>query len=583
MSIGKSLKKRWSNLGAVRQIPVLLELLSSPRAPGPQLPFRVRIGVTGHRTLTDRTAVAEQVRNVLETIERDVFPRSTETPVRYTVVSALAEGADRLVAAVVLEREGAKLEVVLPLPKDDFKTDFETAESRQEFDRLLKQASQVYPPDGVEARPEAYLSGGLRLVDHVDVLIAVWDGLPSRGTGGTADIVEYARALQVPVFVIGSQAPHELSCPPLPAGTRAGLGYRILDAVDLRFGRRHERTGLERLQEQFEHLDTFNRERVAARRIAASIVTQRGYLGTAPEVAGYRSFAEWSLPYFVRADILAGLYQWIYTRLAFLVFAFAGAAVTMAAAQQVYLPEQQFLIVIEVALMVLVIAFVWAARKWHHHLRWITYRSLAENLRSAPFIAAIRDAEPVNDADEGGLATEAGASWVQRAFSEIWAGRPPTLGGPQPGETEADVLAAFFDQAWVADQIDYHRKRSATLDHYHHVLSLAINALFLATFVAALLHTFGDPPSRRTLVFLAISLPALAASLSGYRELRQFGLHSERFRRAAERLSRISTRMGFEHDARSVRKEAAAAYVIMRDESLDWFGVVEFQEIQVVA
>ena len=101
--------------------------------------------------------------------------------------------------------------------------------------------------------------------------------------------------------------------------------------------------------------------------------------------------------------------------------------------------------------------------------------------------------------------------------------------------------------------------------------------------MAALLHASGHPPSHETLVFLAISLPAIAASLSGYRELRQFGLHSERFRRVGERLSRIRTRLSFEQDALSVRKEAAAAYGIMRDESLDWFGVVEFQEIQVVA
>jgi hypothetical protein len=518
--------------------------------------------------------------------------------VRYTVVSALADGADRLVARVVLEREGAKLEAVLPLPADDFAHDFD-ADSRAEFDRLLKTATHVYEPtpNEVEARPEAYLGGGHRLVDHVDVLIAVWDGLPPRGTGGTAEIVEYAREQQVPVFVIESKAPYQLERPRLPSETRAGLLYRFLEAVDMRFTRRHERSGLEHLREQFAHLDTFNRERVAARRLASSVATERGYLGAAPEQAGYQSFAEWSLPYFVRADILAGFYQWAYTRLAFLVFALAGTAVTFAAAQAVYLPERHGLIIVEVGLMVMVIVFVSAASIWHHHMRWITYRSLAENLRSAPFIAAITEAgEPGSDVE--GLGSDSHAPWFQRAFSEIWSDRPPTLGGPPAGPDEAHTLATFFDDAWIAGvlnpdapdekrryggQVGYHRKRSATLDRYHHGLSLLINALFVGTFVAALLHTLGYGPSTGTLVFLAISLPAIAASLSGYRELRQFGLHSERFHRAGDRLLRVRTRMLAERNPVSVRRQAAAAYAIMRDEGLDWFGVVEFQEIQVIA
>jgi hypothetical protein len=36
----------------------------------------------------------------------------------------------------------------------------------------------------------------------VDRLLAVWDGRPARGVGGTADIVEYARLSRVPVDII---------------------------------------------------------------------------------------------------------------------------------------------------------------------------------------------------------------------------------------------------------------------------------------------------------------------------------------------------------------------------------------------
>lgn len=46
--------------------------------------------------------------------------------------------------------------------------------------------------------------GGLELwlVGLVDELIAVWDGKPARGYGGTADVVAYAERTGVPVRVL---------------------------------------------------------------------------------------------------------------------------------------------------------------------------------------------------------------------------------------------------------------------------------------------------------------------------------------------------------------------------------------------
>jgi hypothetical protein len=41
-------------------------------------------------------------------------------------------------------------------------------------------------------RLDAYRRVGHYVVDHCDLLIAIWDGQPARGRGGTADIVQYA-------------------------------------------------------------------------------------------------------------------------------------------------------------------------------------------------------------------------------------------------------------------------------------------------------------------------------------------------------------------------------------------------------
>jgi hypothetical protein len=40
------------------------------------------------------------------------------------------------------------------------------------------------------------------MLDMIDQLIAVWDGQPARGHGGTADVVNEAHQHQLPVTVL---------------------------------------------------------------------------------------------------------------------------------------------------------------------------------------------------------------------------------------------------------------------------------------------------------------------------------------------------------------------------------------------
>jgi len=53
-----------------------------------------------------------------------------------------------------------------------------------------------------EPSEEAYLAAGCRVVDMSDVLLAVWDGQPARGKGGTGNIVEYARSRATRVEIV---------------------------------------------------------------------------------------------------------------------------------------------------------------------------------------------------------------------------------------------------------------------------------------------------------------------------------------------------------------------------------------------
>ena len=164
---------------------------------GGAAPFSLRIGVTGHRRLTDPAALVPGIRAAIQgVIERFLGP---EAEPALLVISALAEGADRLVATEVLAGPDATLEAVLPLPPGDYLDDFTGDASKAEFTEMLGRAASVWVARPGGSRDEAYERAGRHVVDRADVLIALWDGEPPRGRGGTATVVSYAREQGVPV------------------------------------------------------------------------------------------------------------------------------------------------------------------------------------------------------------------------------------------------------------------------------------------------------------------------------------------------------------------------------------------------
>ncbi len=186
------------------------EFCSLPAPPGGE-PFLV--GVTGHRRIADVERVAAEVGAILTRLRREDPSR------RLAALSPLAEGADRLVARAVLESgPDAGLCVPLPLELDDYRTDCASSSSTDELADLLVRADRLIFPEGLDAigradergagptsgdaRDEAYERSGRYVLEHASVLLALWDGRPARGRGGTGQIVEEARRRGTPVEVV---------------------------------------------------------------------------------------------------------------------------------------------------------------------------------------------------------------------------------------------------------------------------------------------------------------------------------------------------------------------------------------------
>jgi hypothetical protein len=147
----------------------------------------VRLGITGHRGLPK--TVAGAIRTALEEEVRQYRPDDL------VGVSCIADGPDSWFAQAVLDH-GGRIEVVVPasgyrdgLPHDHHAT----------YDALLRHAVEVHSTGLAVSDPHAHMAGSEVMVGLVDELVAVWDGRPARGYGGTADVVAYARRTGVPV------------------------------------------------------------------------------------------------------------------------------------------------------------------------------------------------------------------------------------------------------------------------------------------------------------------------------------------------------------------------------------------------
>ncbi len=162
----------------------------------------LRIGIVGHRRLEQVEKVGRDLREALDRI------RETWEGRPLVLVSSLAEGADRLFVEVgQCDPLHGTLEAILPLPREEYRRDFVDPGSMREFDRLLESARTVLLAPGVESlglgapgdRELAYALAGRAVVDVSDVMVAVWDGQPARGTGGTAETVLLARSRGLPL------------------------------------------------------------------------------------------------------------------------------------------------------------------------------------------------------------------------------------------------------------------------------------------------------------------------------------------------------------------------------------------------
>ncbi len=106
-------------------------------------------------------------------------------------------------AAMCARSSGYFVRALLPFEPTEYRKDFALGDEVDYFEQALAAVDEIVALPGDRANLEAaYVQVGESLVKTADLMIAIWDGEPGRGPGGTAHVVELALKSLVPVIHI---------------------------------------------------------------------------------------------------------------------------------------------------------------------------------------------------------------------------------------------------------------------------------------------------------------------------------------------------------------------------------------------
>jgi hypothetical protein len=611
---------------------------SPPIRPG----LALRVGITGTREIPagQLDALRRQVADVLDFVRQDItcLARMTETRQAYRLgpdktivpelrfVSPLAEGADRLAARIALEHSYT-LHVPMPFHRCEYAKDFDhdyqgagwdcgdeplppappiDHSSRTDFQDLLAHATTTFELDGGRDDPahdrydeaRSYEAVGRFVARNCDLLIALWDGRPGKGRGGTADTVQFAADSGPPVWWIRTDRP--------------AAPVWINDAVDLRNaagGCKAKCKATDPLQAEkalqayltqlikppqhapepasswlewaariglkpTEPLAAFYSERPRPRRrryraFHCLIKWASGGYGQSwqdpPSPKDFPSAMFWHDAYQVPnkraaeyADRYRSTYVWVFG-LAAIALACAALALSVPGLKEHWFPSAEcawhavkiFWTAAEFLALLCILGFVFINIRYEWHPRSIDYRLLAELYRKQQALALLgwslsgRAVQALVEQHAAGEPPDRGA-WV------IWLFAAMSRAAPMPNDVfdpvRCEAVRTIIQRDLVEEQAHYHCGRLEVCKRAGHRFVLLGEALFLSIIVVVIKLTllgFGTVPMLSPpLGIIATMVPGFAAAFIGVRAYAEMALLADQSRRMAIAMTQAGRRIG---------------------------------------
>ena len=599
---------------------------TKPTRGPPRLPFMLSVGITGHRAevLPEGSipALRKRIRGILELITEagsDLLGREADCfapdPPRRRFVSPIADGADQIAAEVALEL-GWELQVVLPFERQKYRASLGNDGARKRFDALAARATCVLElPGDRRHQLDAYVMTGRATVAHCDVLIAVWDGLPPRGRGGTGEVAIFA-------ITRGTAVVHVQPDPAVPPrllwsafdpavltladdpGIERPLNRENMDAMltgllmpppdesEQTFLKRFSRERLRHIRMRIEYPLLLTAAGV--RRISTRDFTEKHCeMQIREEWQRYREGCAQAHNILAPIDLLEEAYSWA-DRLAthfaqtyrsghIFNFLLGGVAVCLGLAAFVapHLKFEEAALEMMITLAIILNALIGIRQEWHR--RWLDYRQLAERLRPMRSLKLLGIAAP----DAPGTETNpVPRRWIDWYASGIWR----AMGCPSGVIDRACAarLATAIAEYEVGPQVAYHEHHAIQIELLDHRLEQIGTVLFATTLIVSVLTLVGlglgaDYVNRFGNWFTLISagFPALGTAVFGIRFQADFGGDAVRSMATANTLRQIDESLRDEASLSRAADLAEQAARIMLSDLDEWRLVNQQRDLSV--
>ncbi len=153
--------------------------------------FHLALG--GHRILRDVDRLSIGINLAIKRIQVEKLTQ------KWYLLSTLSEGAEQLLVRQILQVQSANLIAVLPMTREVYRKNFQSENSREEFDKMLQVATEVFELPMADTRLTAFQAANDFVLEHCDMLLVIWDGKPAQGAGGTGELAMAARQRSLPL------------------------------------------------------------------------------------------------------------------------------------------------------------------------------------------------------------------------------------------------------------------------------------------------------------------------------------------------------------------------------------------------
>lgn len=582
-------------------------LLTAYHPPRPRLTLNV--GITGHRAVILSDSALAKIRPFVEDVflklrdatlqihgdEASIFSRA---PAKLRLHSPLASGADQL-AAESARAAGYHVRALLPFAPDEYRADFIPGHERDEYNRQLDSADEIFalPSDRSEGEA-AYVLVGKAVIAAADILIAIWDGGEGNGPGGTAHVVDLALAASVPVIHIAiNRETGDVEDTRLLVGgdavepvieslkVESAYGALVRDALTP-----HTEQEREQLSAFFDERETRTNLRIEYPLLMAVLGVKSLSRGTwhqrsiEQDMADYRVGSNEPMETLPPLDLAYAWANFLAIRYAQLFrsghvtnYALSALAVILALGGLLVPALKVFLVLAELTAIALLFVNTKAGKDGEWHRRWLQYRHLAESLRPLAYLkhTGLVSTPFRSDFIHGPMHREAGADWTRWYAAATWR----EMASPRGVMTCADIpsLADAVLREQIIPQANYHQinaDRMLKLDHRLHEVG---NFLMGAVIASCVLYLLGYGPLHDWIkamtgpfIFVTAGLPAVSAAVFGMRGHGEHLLAASRSANTAVALSANSKRLKTIIHLEAMANELTNTAAIMLADLNEW-------------